>query len=373
MFSRSKLFLPLLVLCFCAPSWSDPVAVTKYVGTWSPSGKYLAGQLVSYDNKSWLAIKKNTDSQPGQSPDSWVTLGSNVQGPKGDTGPQGPQGIQGFIGPIGDTGPQGAQGIQGVAGPIGPQGIPGIDGATGPQGPSGPSGARGPQGAQGPAGAGGGVKVFDANGQYLGLYLDFDRYTGEYRVLVPSLGKVADLIQPMDSNGLIPPDQLNLGGEDFSDYFRTNNNGHDYTVRLHYTTTNCTGSPYFTIENSDRATNWLGTNGSQYGYLSISSIVSLAQIKSVKQLTAQCSPGPSFIQAAPPTIDECRTNFTAAYNYSSPWVGDACTNNGLTSPCYQCVSYTPVRVYGYQASYTFNPVTLPFSLPIALPLRYVAP
>jgi len=163
MFSTPKLFLALLVLCFSSPSWSDAVTVTKYVGTWSPSGKYLAGQLVSYDNKSWLAIKKNTDSQPGQSPDSWVTLGSNVQGPKGDTGPQGPQGIQGVIGPIGNTGPQGAQGIQGVTGPIGPQGIPGIDGATGPQGPR---GATGPQGSRGASGVA--LNAFDADGKNLG-------------------------------------------------------------------------------------------------------------------------------------------------------------------------------------------------------------
>ena len=220
MFSTSKLFLPLLVLCFCAPSWSDPVAVTKYVGTWSPSGKYLAGQLVSYDNKSWLAIKKNTDSQPGQSPDSWVTLGSNVQGPKGDTGPQGPQGIQGFIGPIGDTGPQGAQGIQGVAGPIGPQGIPGIDGATGPQGPR---GATGPQGSKGASGVA--LSAFDADGKNLG---PVTRLTG---------GQISTYDSSTNRQYTFG-ENVNLS-RDLNAYYLEEFN----TAGLGYTDANCSGTP----------------------------------------------------------------------------------------------------------------------------------
>jgi hypothetical protein len=77
----------------------------------------------------------------------------------GAVGPEGPKGDKGDTG---DTGPEGSQGIQG---PVGPQGI---QGEQGPQGAQGPQGSQGEQGPPGPAGA---IDVYDADGQYLGIYL----------------------------------------------------------------------------------------------------------------------------------------------------------------------------------------------------------
>jgi hypothetical protein len=63
-------------------------------------------------------------------------------------GPQGPKGDKG------DPGIQGEQGIQGPKGDQGPQGIPGEKGDKGDIGPQGPAG---------------GINVYDANGQFVGI------------------------------------------------------------------------------------------------------------------------------------------------------------------------------------------------------------
>jgi hypothetical protein len=127
------------------------------------------------------------------------------KGDKGDLGPQGPEGVQGPTGPIGPQGPQGIQGYQG------PQGIPGPQGPVGATGPQGPQGTTGPQGIPGPPG--GGVQVFDANGQYLGISDGFPQ------IIVPSLSRSVIL-------------NINSGqvGSEFD---------------LMFETANCTGSAYF--------------------------------------------------------------------------------------------------------------------------------
>lgn len=66
------------------------------------------------------------------------------------------------------SGPAGPAGPPGPAGPQGPPGPAGLQGAMGEQGPAGPAGPAGPQGPQGPASSGS-FRVFDANGQFLGL------------------------------------------------------------------------------------------------------------------------------------------------------------------------------------------------------------
>jgi hypothetical protein len=114
----------------------------------------------------------------GPKGDKGDTGATGPQGPVGLTGPQGPQGYQGYQGP---QGIQGSKGDTGPTGPQGPKGDKGDTGATGSQGPIGPQGLVGPTGPQGPQGAvgsqgvpgppGGGVQVFDANGQYLGMLL----------------------------------------------------------------------------------------------------------------------------------------------------------------------------------------------------------
>lgn len=84
-----------------------------------------------------------------------LTGAAGPAGAAGATGPQGPKGdtgATGAAGPAGSTGPQGPKGDTGPAGATGPAGPAGATGATGPQGPTGAAGAQGPAGPIGPVG-----------------------------------------------------------------------------------------------------------------------------------------------------------------------------------------------------------------------------
>ncbi len=74
----------------------------------------------------------------------------------------------------------GAQGPQGPPGASGPAGPPGLPGTAGPAGPPGPAGQQGAPGA-------GAVRVYDANNQFLGIYVD--DLGGLIMLFVPSLGR----------------------------------------------------------------------------------------------------------------------------------------------------------------------------------------
>jgi hypothetical protein len=144
-------------------------------------------------------------------PISWNEMG--IQGPKGDPGqigPQGPKGDKGdtgatgIQGPVGPTGQQGPQGYQGYQGPQGIQGPKGDTGPTGPQGSVGPTGPQGPIGPQGiPGPPGGGVQVFDANGQYLGMLLGINDIwipaLSRRLVLAFTTGEVGEIIPGFES------------------------------------------------------------------------------------------------------------------------------------------------------------------------------
>ena len=127
---------------------------------YDPNGKvitYVIGDLISIDNRQFVATKPISGVSPYVKNSGWEELVS----PGGVTGPTGPQGIQGV------TGPTGPQGIQGVTGATGPQGIQGVTGATGPQGIQGVTGATGPTGPQGIQGVTGpvGDYVISFNGR----------------------------------------------------------------------------------------------------------------------------------------------------------------------------------------------------------------
>jgi len=83
----------------------------------------------------------------------------------------------------------------------------------GPQGPVGPTGPQGPVGSQGPPG---GVHVFDANGQYLGILLGAGLSGGAIGVFVPTLSRSVTV----GYTGMV------------------------YSRELLFETNNCTGTPY---------------------------------------------------------------------------------------------------------------------------------
>lgn len=90
-----------------------------YVGNWNNVQTYFKDQIVSYDGRSFVAKRENTDVTPMDGAD-WGILS--------DRGLQGEQGIQGPVGPDGPEGPEGPQGIQGIQGEKGDQGDPGTAG-----------------------------------------------------------------------------------------------------------------------------------------------------------------------------------------------------------------------------------------------------
>jgi hypothetical protein len=106
-----------------------------FVGAWSNTATYSAGDSVSYiDGSSYISlVAGNNGNTPNSNPTQW-----------------------GLLAQAGGTGAAGATGATGPAGPTGPQGPTGATGATGA---TGPAGLTGPQGATGATGATGGVAV----------------------------------------------------------------------------------------------------------------------------------------------------------------------------------------------------------------------
>ncbi len=164
---KKVLFFGLLVATIVA---NAAVTINQYIGAWSATATYAAGNIVTYSNQTYLALAAVAKNKiPNVNPASWQLLGSNV------TGPQGPQGLQGPAGATGPGGPQGIQGLQGAAGRNGTNGTNGTNGAPGAQGavgPQGPQGVTGPIGPQGPAGgASPANRVVDANNQFIGYFV----------------------------------------------------------------------------------------------------------------------------------------------------------------------------------------------------------
>jgi hypothetical protein len=135
-------------------------------------------------------------------------------GPQGPQGTAGAQGAQGLAGARGATGPAGPIGPAGSSGPMGPSGAQGTTGSTGAAGAQGPIGATGPTGATGPPGATGtSIFAYDANNVLIGQL-----YPGG-EVLITSQGT------PF--------------------YVFVNTAGFIYNGGLYFTTSDCSGTPYF--------------------------------------------------------------------------------------------------------------------------------
>jgi hypothetical protein len=147
-----------------------------------------AGNLRVVDSPSQCNLRN-------ENPISWNLVGP--QGPVGPTGPQGPAGQAGEPGPMGPPGPIGDKGNRGDPGPQGQIG------STGPQGPPGSPSA---------------IKVYDANNQYLGIFVHKEPGASFLRIFVPDLNAFAGI------------DSLS---------------GNLYSVPLWFTESGCSGTPYF--------------------------------------------------------------------------------------------------------------------------------
>ena len=197
------------------------VTINQYIGAWSATPTYAAGNIVTYNNQTYLALAAVAKNKiPNLNPASWQLLGSNV------TGPQGPQGLQG---PAGATGPAGPQGIQGIAGRNGTNGTNGTNGAPGAQGAVGPQGIQGvagPIGPQGPAGgAGPANRVVDANNQFIGYFFPMGAYGSLVAVNANGVDYYLNSVTPL---GFSP------------------NAAYDFE---YFVSSNCTGAAYYYLYN----------------------------------------------------------------------------------------------------------------------------
>lgn len=347
--------------------------VQKYVGEWQPDKKYTRGTMVVLRDQTWLCMKACTANEPGSNPDSWARIASTEPGPKGDTGQQGAQGIQGVqgpVGPIGPIGPQGDRGLQGEPGPQGEQGVMGPMGMTGDTGPKGDTGARGPTGPAGPAGASGGIKVYDANGQYLGYSLDFgNRGDGEFgALLLPLSNNYADLVGANPCGGSTPTEAWIPGDCNY-----TANQARSAHHSTFYTGENCSGTAVEYIQDSNRANRVLRLDA-RYGRLRPGQIYPASDINSVKYRDYICSnPSAPYSQNEPPYQELCSNTIPVNTSLAVQGTGNNCINNGLSSPCWYCLTgqtIYPPPANSFYTAYTLEEVTLPFTLPVALPLRY---
>ncbi|MBS2008248.1 MAG: hypothetical protein JST01_14465 [Cyanobacteria bacterium SZAS TMP-1] len=141
-------------------------------GEWDSTLNYQAGEAVSHNGGSYIAITDNINSEPPSA--NWASLGQ-----KGDTGPAGPKGDTGATGATGATGPTGPAGANGTNGTNGTNGNTVLSGTGAPSGGTGVNGdyyidtvalkiygpktagawgsgtnIQGPTGATGPAGPG---------------------------------------------------------------------------------------------------------------------------------------------------------------------------------------------------------------------------
>ncbi len=85
--------------------------------SWSPTTKYVMGDVVVYDGSSWILARPATAEPPG--PDgAWEVL--DTPGQPGSVGPAGFPGVRGQSGPVGATGSSGERGPTGPIGSLGP-------------------------------------------------------------------------------------------------------------------------------------------------------------------------------------------------------------------------------------------------------------
>jgi hypothetical protein len=126
---------------------STNIAFKDFQGAWSATASYVAGDVVTENKASYIALTSSTAANPLSNAADWALLDA-----PGATGPAGPQGATGATGPAGPKGAMGAPGATGATGAAGPAGAKGATGAAGPQGVRGPQGLQGIQGDQGPYG-----------------------------------------------------------------------------------------------------------------------------------------------------------------------------------------------------------------------------
>jgi hypothetical protein len=146
-----------------------------WLGAWSATTNYTAGDGVSYAGSSYIATGTTITVAPPSAPWSLLaaegaTGATGVTGSTGTTGSNGATGVTGVVGATGvtgatgDTGSSGLAGVKGATGATGATGVSGLDGAKGVTGSTGLAGATGATGSTGATGATGATGLAGATG-----------------------------------------------------------------------------------------------------------------------------------------------------------------------------------------------------------------
>jgi hypothetical protein len=238
------------------------------------------------------------------------------------------------VGPQGEKGEQGAMGPQGEKGEPGPVGPKGDQGTVGLQGEKGNSGAVGPTGPQGPiglTGQAGGFNTYDVNGQYLG------KWAGGYVVFLPApisatinLFNFGDI---SDSDRYDPNATPSINFNPNSTYrpLTTDPNGL-LSLQTFYQFSNCTGLPIQVYE--------------------IRSPLSRKVLKGIGS-----AEGKYFVYEQK-TFNNLNKITTESFTTTQVNGTKVCTNEIINTG-----SSVP-------STFELTEVTLPFTLPVALPLKY---
>ncbi len=99
------------------------VDIKNFRGTWNATNNYSGGDVVGYQNQSYIAQLSNRNRPPAPNSSIWYLLAA-----KGPQGQQGIRGIQGVPGAKGETGAKGDPGTTGMPGTPGTNGAPGAPG-----------------------------------------------------------------------------------------------------------------------------------------------------------------------------------------------------------------------------------------------------
>lgn len=104
----------------------------KLKGAWNAGSTYNKGDVVLFNNATYLATGEARVDPPNVDPQNvWETIAVNTPGVAGARGPAGAAGSAGARGPAGTPGVTGARGQRGIAGVAGARGPAGAAGARG--------------------------------------------------------------------------------------------------------------------------------------------------------------------------------------------------------------------------------------------------
>lgn len=202
----------------------------------------------------------------------------------------------------------------------------------------------------------GGLRVYSANGSFLGFSATPTPSGG--LIYNPDIKLFIELASPVyDSNDAPDISIANITG--------------DIQLFDEYETEDCTGTPLAWATYSLEASKFLYLLDNKYVSIHPGVVYpDKSVVKGVKKTNANCNDG-QWMQVQPTESQQCFHGGDSYVNVLEiNYDPSMCAEHNLQSPCYQCWERTVVIPPGSRQKVTINPVTLPFAVPISLPLKF---